>query len=58
MPDWAIPVIIVTVVISFQFTIVLLAVLSKGSPDVMTKLIAIEQALAEIVSGNIIKPKQ
>ena len=58
MPEWAIPVIVVTIVVSFQFTIILLAVLNKGNPDVTAKLLEIEQQLASIVSGDIIKPKQ
>ena len=58
MPQWTIPVIIVTVIVSFQFTIILLAILNKDNPAVMAKLISIEETLANIVSGDISKPKE
>ena len=58
MPNWVVPVVVVAAVVSFQFTIVLLAVLNKGNPAVMQKLLDIEEQLANVVSGNITKPKQ
>lgn len=58
MPDWVIPVVVVAVIVSFQFTIVLLAILNKDNPAIMQKLLDIEEQLANVISGNITKPKQ
>ena len=56
MPDWAIPVIALGVIVSIQTTIVILAILSHGDPAILAKLIAIEQAILTL--GGAIKPGQ